>query len=75
MDVGFCIGEADGDPTAQPIEQEKTNTVTTENVDPEIELRPIHAMSIEREPDERGQLVAAAFTANGRPMVLVLNTN
>ena len=59
----------------QPIEPEKTDTVTTEYPDPEIELRRIHAVRLEREPDERGQLMAAAFTENGLPVVLVLNTN
>ena len=47
----------------------------TEYVDPDIELRRIHALRLEREPDERGRLIAVAFTENGRPMVLVLNTN
>ena len=47
----------------------------TENIDPEIELRRIHALVLEREPDERGQLMAAAFTEHGLPMVVVLNTN
>ena len=50
-------------------------TVTTEYLDPDIDLRRIHAVRLEREPDERGQLMAAAFTENGRPVVLVLNTN
>jgi len=49
--------------------------VTTEYVDPDIELRRIHAVRLESEPDERGQLMAAAFTESGRPVVLVLNTN
>ena len=62
-------------PSANPIEQEKTDTVTTDYLDPNIELRRIHAVKLEREPDERGQLMAAAFTENGRPVVLVLNTN
>ena len=49
--------------------------MTTDYVDPDIELRRIHALRLEREPDERGQLMAAAFTENGRPVMLVLNTN
>jgi hypothetical protein len=49
--------------------------VTTDYVDPDIELRRIHAVKLESEPDERGRLMAAAFTENGRPVVLVLNTN
>jgi hypothetical protein len=49
--------------------------VPIENIDPETELRLIHALALEREPDERGQLMAAAFTTCGRPMMLVLNTN
>jgi len=49
--------------------------VTTEYVDPDIELRRIHAVRVEREPDERGRLMAAAFTENGLPVVLVLSTN
>jgi hypothetical protein len=49
--------------------------VTTEYVDPDIELRRIHAVRLEREPDDRGQLMAAAFTENGRPVLLVLNIN
>ena len=49
--------------------------MTTENFDPEIKLRRIHAVALEREPDERGQLMAAAFTDDGRPVVLLLNTN
>ena len=49
--------------------------MTTEYLDPDIELRRIHAVRLEREPDERGRLMAAAFTENGRPVVLVLNTN
>jgi hypothetical protein len=49
--------------------------VTTDHLDPHIELRRIHAVRLEREPDERGQLMGVAFTENGRPMMLVLNTN
>ena len=49
--------------------------MTIENLDPDIELRRIHAVKLESEPDERGQLMAAAFTENGRPVLLVLNTN
>jgi len=49
--------------------------VTTEHLDPDIELRRIHAIRLERDPDERGRLMAAAFTENGLPVVLVLNTN
>ena len=49
--------------------------MTTEYLDPDIELRRIPAGSLEREPDERGRLMAAAFTEHGRPVVLVLNTN
>jgi hypothetical protein len=49
--------------------------VTTEYVDPDIELRCIHAVRLEREPDERGRLMAAAFTEHGLPVLLVLNTN
>jgi hypothetical protein len=81
MDVGFCIvgdrpqATCKAAPRANPIDQEKTNTVTTEYVDPDIELRRIHTVRLEREPDERGRLMAAAFTENGRPVVLVLNTN
>ena len=52
-----------------------TDTVTTDYADPHIELRRIHAVKIEREPDERGQLMAAAFTKHGLPVVLVLNAN
>jgi hypothetical protein len=71
LDVGFCTEDA-REPTREP---EKTNTVTTENIDPEVDLRRIHAWAMERDPDERGRLMAAAFTENGRPMVVVLNTN
>jgi translation initiation factor 2B subunit (eIF-2B alpha/beta/delta family) len=49
--------------------------VTTENIDPEVELRRIHALVLEREPDERGRLMAPAFTEHGLPVVLVLNAN
>jgi hypothetical protein len=49
--------------------------VTTDYVDPNIELRRIHAVRLEREPDERGRLMAAAFTENGLPVLLVLNSN
>ena len=49
--------------------------MTTEYFDPNIELRRIHAMTLERAPDERGRLMAAAFTEHGLPVVLVLNTN
>ena len=49
--------------------------MTTENVDPEINLQRIHAIALERKPDERGLLMAAAFTEDGRPVVLHLNTN
>ena len=49
--------------------------MTTEHLDPDIELRRIHAIRLERDPDERGRLMAAAFTENGLPVVLVLNTN
>jgi hypothetical protein len=49
--------------------------VTTDYLDPHIELRRIHAVRLEREPDERGRLMAAAFTENGFPVVLVLNAN
>jgi hypothetical protein len=52
-----------------------TDTVTTDYADPHIELRRIHAVRLEREPDERGQLMAAAFTEHGLPVVLVLNAN
>jgi hypothetical protein len=64
-----------GGPRAYPSTKEKTNTVTTEYLDPDIELRRIHAVRVERDPDDRGRLMAAAFTENGRPVVLVLNTN
>ena len=64
-----------GGPRVIPIDKEKANTVTTEYLDPDIELRRIHAVRLEREPDERGRLMAAAFTDNGLPVVLVLNTN
>ena len=47
----------------------------TENIDPETDLRPIHAVALEREPDERGRLMGAAFAENGFPMLLVLNVN
>jgi hypothetical protein len=30
---------------------------------------------VERRPDERGQLMGAAFTVHGHPIVLVLNAN
>ena len=56
-------------PTKEP------DTVPTENIDPETDLRPIHAVALEREPDERGQLMGAAFTENGMPMLLALNVN
>ncbi len=46
-----------------------------EYVDPNIELRRIHAVTLEREPDERGRLMAAAFTEHGLPVLLVLNAN
>jgi hypothetical protein len=49
--------------------------VPTENIDPETELRLIHAVAVERQPDERGQLMGAAFTVHGHPFLLVLNTN
>ena len=49
--------------------------MATEYIDPHIELRRIHAVRLEREPDERGRLMAAAFTENGLPVVLVLSTN
>jgi hypothetical protein len=49
--------------------------VPTENIDPETQLQLIHALALEREPDERGQLMAAAFTTHGHPMMLVLNAN
>lgn len=52
-----------------------TDTLNTENIDPETELRRIRAVLLEKEPDERGQLMGAAFTANGHPVMLVLNTN
>ena len=58
-----------------PSNKRRPDTVTTEYVDPDIELRRIHAVRLEREPDERGRLMAAAFTENGRPVVLVLDTN
>ncbi len=51
------------------------DTLTTENIDPEIELRRIRAVVLESESDERGQLMAAAFTEKGLPMVVVLNVN
>ena len=44
-------------------------------VDPNIELRRIRAVRLEREPDERGRLMAAAFTEHGLPVLLVLNAN
>jgi hypothetical protein len=49
--------------------------VRTENIDPETELRRIHMVRLEREPDERGRLMGAAFTENGLPVILVLNLN
>ena len=49
--------------------------MTTDHRDPDIEFRRIHALRLEREPDERGRLMAAAFTENGLPVLLVLNTN
>jgi hypothetical protein len=55
--------------------KEKTDTVITDYLDPDIDLRRIQTVRLEREPDERGRLMAAAFTEHGRPMVLVLNTN
>jgi hypothetical protein len=58
-----------------PSNEKKINTVTTEHLDPDIELRRIHAVRLERDPDERGRLMAAAFAENGLPVVLVLNTN
>ena len=61
-------------PSSRPRPKDATN-VPTENIDPETELRLIHAMALERGPDERGRLMAAAFTTNGHPMMLVLNTN
>jgi hypothetical protein len=69
------IDRSQGGPRAKPIDQREDHTVTTEYLDPDIELRRIHAVRLEREPDERGRLIAAAFTENGRPVVLVLNTN
>ena len=53
----------------------ETDTVKTDYTDPETDLRRIHRLMLEAEPDERGQLMGAAFTENGRPMILVLNTN
>jgi hypothetical protein len=65
-----------GRPGSQnPPNKETIDNVTTDYLDPDIELRRIHAVRLEREADERGQLMAAAFTENGRPVVLVLNTN
>jgi len=49
--------------------------VTIEYVDPNIELRRIHSLTLEKEPDERGRLMAAAFTKHGLPVLLTLNTN
>ncbi len=49
--------------------------MTTDYRDPHIELRRIHALKLEREPDERGRLMAAAFTKHGLPVLLVLNAN
>jgi len=46
-----------------------------ENIDPNIELRPLSAVAVERDADERGLLIAAAFTDDGRPVVLNLNLN
>lgn len=69
------IERPQGGPIAESIEQREINTVTIEYRDPDVELRRIHALRLEREPHERGRLLAAAFTENGRPMVLVLNTN
>ena len=80
MDGGFCFCDAAQPPAKaargpDPRTPRETDTVTTENIDPEIELRRIHALMLEREPDERGQLMGAAFTENGRPMIIVLNAN
>ena len=58
-----------------PPNKRRPETVNTEYLDPDIELRRIHAVKLETEPDERGQLMAVAFTENGRPVMLVLNTN
>ena len=55
--------------------RERPTNVTTENIDPEIELQRFHRVKMEAEPDERGHLVGAAFTENGRPMIIVLNVN
>ncbi len=49
--------------------------MTTDYRDPHIELRRIHALKLEREPDERGRLIAAAFTEHGLPVLLTLNAN
>lgn len=49
--------------------------MTTDYVDPNIELRRIHSLTLEKEPDERGRLMAAAFTKHGLPVLLTLNTN
>ena len=62
-------------PEPHPSNKVKINTVTTEYLDPDIDLRRIHAVKLEREPDERGRLMAAAFTEHGCPVVLALNTN
>ena len=77
MHIGFCLGEARETPGAssQLIRTRKDPIVPTDYIDPDIELRRIHTMRLEREPDERGQLMGAAFTENGRPVMLVLNTN
>jgi hypothetical protein len=79
MAVGFWfVGDRVARKAARepnPPNKETIDNVTTDYLDPDIELRRIHAVRLEREPDERGQLMAAAFTENGRPVVLVLNTN
>ena len=49
--------------------------MTTDYLDPHIELRRIHAVRLETEPDERGRLMAAAFPEHGLPVVLLLNAN
>ena len=79
MGAGFSFYDAAQPPDrvarAEPANPTETDSVNTEYIDPEIELRRIHRLVLEAEPDERGHLVGAAFTENGRPMIIVLNVN
>jgi hypothetical protein len=46
--------------------------VTTEYVDPDIELRRIHAVRLEREPDERGQCCLRSVGRGSSPTVPIV---